>query len=142
MNWLDLLQKEFGDDVIEAKETYMDSMLILDITVKYTDLVNINTISTKINNWFDSQNIDRFDSISIHSPGVNLNYNIDELQNHINEDLLIKLHKNENQTDHYKAQLLEVESDSILVKWNQKGNIRKIKINKNNILSVEKYIKF
>ncbi|MCT4469546.1 ribosome assembly cofactor RimP [Mycoplasma sp. HS2188] len=142
MNWKEKLQAQFGDVIVDAKETNIESMFVLDITLKHTDMSKVNAESRLINEWLDTQNIERFDSISIHSPGVDLNYTVDELNEHIGEELLIKLHKNENKVNEYKAILLEVFDDEILLRWNQKGNIRKIKLSKSNIASIEKYIKF
>ncbi|MCS4536634.1 ribosome assembly cofactor RimP [Mycoplasma sp. CSL7475-4] len=142
MNWKEKLQAQFGDVIVDAKETNIESMFVLDITLKHTDMNKVNAESHLINEWLDTQNIERFDSISIHSPGVDLNYTVVELNEHIGEELLIKLHKNENKVNEYKAILLEVFDDEILLRWNQKGNIRKIKLSKSNIASIEKYIKF
>ncbi|QBF34344.1 ribosome assembly cofactor RimP [Mycoplasmopsis phocirhinis] len=142
LNWKLRLQEQFGDTIIDAKETTIDSLFVLDITVKHTDLSKVNAVSSFINDWLNTQNIERFDSICVHSPGISLDYSLTELHNHVGEEILIKLHKNENKVNEYKATLLEVFEDAILLRWNQKGNIRKIKLAKSNIASVQKYVKF
>ncbi|MBU4689561.1 hypothetical protein [Mycoplasma zalophidermidis] len=142
LNWDLKLKEVFGDDILSAKETSSDGFILLEVTVKYTDMQKVNELSCKINEWFDNENIDRFDGLEVHSPGINLSYEVNELNNHIGENLLIKLHKTENKVNEYICTLLQFNDADIIIKWNQKGNIRKIKVDKSNILSVEKFIKF
>ncbi|MBU4690416.1 ribosome assembly cofactor RimP [Mycoplasma sp. ES3157-GEN-MYC] len=142
MNWDLKLKEVFGDDILSAKETSSDGFILLEVTVKYTDMQKVNELSYKINEWFDNENIDRFDGLEVHSPGINLSYEVNELNNHIGENLLIKLYKTENKVNEYICTLLQFNDADIIIKWNQKGNIRKIKVDKSNILSVEKFIKF
>ncbi|ENY69828.1 Hypothetical protein, DUF150 family [Mycoplasmopsis bovigenitalium 51080] len=142
MNWFESLNKEFPNEIIQANEAHIDGMFALDITVKHRDMENLETLSRKINLWLETQDISRFDSILIHSPGTDLKIDLQNINEFINEDLEIKLNKNENKVDKYIAKLLEVHDEYLLIKWNQRGNIRKIKLQKDNIFSISKYIKF
>ncbi|WP_029608542.1 ribosome assembly cofactor RimP [Mycoplasma simbae] len=142
MNWKHILQTQFGEVILDAKEENIDGLIALDITVKHTQMEQVNNASRQINEFLDTQNIDRFDTISIHSPGLELNYTVESLSDHVGEDLKIKLVKAQNKTNELVSNLLEVNEQEIVVKWNQKGNIRKITIDKGNIASVEKHIKF
>ncbi|UUD35326.1 ribosome assembly cofactor RimP [Mycoplasmopsis caviae] len=143
MNWKDELVNKFGDVILDAKIINEDGLKLLDVSVKFSDLNDVEKISKEINEYIDLMysNID-VDSLSVHSPGVELAYKIDDLINHINEMLTIYLIKNVEKQDKFNAKLLEVLEDKILIHWNSKGQFRKIFIGKNNIKKVEKYIKF
>lgn len=142
MNWKLLLAQHFNE-VIDAKETVEDGMQILDITLSHSDLNHINDASIKINKFLDENaNIERFDSIVIHSPGLIDDIDFASLSQFIGQDIEIFLQKNENGVNKYNALLLEDNDQSIKIKWNQKGNIRKIDVDKSNIIKIKRHFKF
>ncbi|WP_029905430.1 ribosome assembly cofactor RimP [Mycoplasmopsis opalescens] len=146
MNWKEIFSKcELSKEILDAKIVKEDGMNLLEITVNKHDLEQIELISQKINFYFDSldKNItDQIDSLTILSPGVSSDIQFEELSGYIGKNLFIKLKKSENKTMEYIAVLLEVNNDNILIKWNSKGNIRKIQVSKENIKQIEEYIKF
>ncbi|AIA29767.1 ribosome maturation factor RimP [Mycoplasmopsis californica] len=142
MNWTAFLKEKFGDVIIEAKESKADGLFILDITVKYTNLDDIKTITEEINSQVDEKLFEPFHFVSIHSPGTKIDIAINDLDEYIGTDLLIKTHKNEYKTNEFKVKLLSVGDEEITCQWNQKGNIRKINLTKSNISSIQKYFKF
>lgn len=143
MNWKEILEKQFGSQILEAKIIEEDGLKLLDISVNYHDLNKVEEISKQLNEFIDSNypSLD-IDSLSIHSPGVELTYKTDELEKHIGEMLTIKLNKSVEKQDKFNGKLLEVLEDKIQISWNNKGQFRKVFIDKNNIVKVEKYIKF
>ncbi|ADN68697.1 conserved hypothetical protein [Mycoplasmopsis fermentans JER] len=143
MNWKEILEKQFGSQILEAKIIEEDDLKLLDISVNYHDLNKVEEISKQLNEFIDSNypSLD-IDSLSIHSPGVELTYKTDELGKHIGEMLTIKLNKSIEKQDKFNGKLLEVLEGKIQISWNNKGQFRKVFIDKNNIVKVEKYIKF
>ncbi|VEU75532.1 Uncharacterised BCR, YhbC family COG0779 [Mycoplasmopsis maculosa] len=143
MNWKDFLQTKFNEIIKEAKIINEDNMSFLDITVSYTDLNEVDKISKEINEYIDQSNLTLdFDYLTIHSPGFKTNYEINELGEHIDELIDLDLKKSVNKLNHYTGKLLSVNEDSIVIHWNNKGQFRKIELEKNNIIKINKHIKF
>ncbi|MBZ4203348.1 ribosome assembly cofactor RimP [Mycoplasma tauri] len=137
MDWRKTLINEFCDQIIDVKFLNENSMKLLDVTVSHTDIQSINELTNEINSYVDGLNVElEFEAISIHSPGFDSNYKIDELESHIGEVLDVKLIKNVDKKDFYTGELLEVSESSILLRWNCKGQFRKVNILKENISSI------
>ncbi|EGV00513.1 hypothetical protein MCSF7_03143 [Mycoplasmopsis columbina SF7] len=144
MNWKEILQKEFGNDVFDAKIEKEDGITFLFVTSNYSDMNQVEELAKKISDFLNLnyENKMNFDSLSVQSKGVKLVYEIDELGELINEFIEVNLIKNLNKQEKFIGKLLEVNEDSILVEWNAKGQFRKQVIEKTNIKKVEKHIKF
>ncbi|VEU76650.1 ribosome assembly cofactor RimP [Mycoplasmopsis columbina] len=144
MNWKEILQKEFGNDVFDAKIEKEDGITFLFVTSSYSDMNQVEELAKKISDFLDLnyENKMNFDSLSVQSKGVKLVYEIDELGELINKFIEVNLIKNLNKQEKFIGKLLEVNEDSILVEWNAKGQFRKQVIEKTNIKKVEKHIKF
>lgn len=144
MNWKEILQKKFGNDVFDAKIEKEDGITFLFVTSSYSDMNQVEELAKKISDFLDLnyENKMNFDSLSVQSKGVKLVYEIDELGELINEFIEVNLIKNLNKQEKFIGKLLEVNEDSILVEWNAKGQFRKQVIEKTNIKKVEKHIKF
>lgn len=143
MNWKTTLEEKFKDQILKVENLKEDGLDLLDITVKYTNMDDVEKISKEINEYLDSLKVEYdFDSLLIHSPGVKYDYTADELENYINEKFTINLIKAIDKKEKYIGELLEVNQDQILIKWNKKGQFRKTWLDKNNIKKIEKYIKF
>ncbi|MFV8459077.1 hypothetical protein [Mycoplasma sp. 005V] len=115
----------------------------LSITVDSTNLEEVEKISRSISAYLESENwfTDDF-SLEVLSKGTDLSVTFDNINEFIDKYLDIKLVKPFDGLLELIAKLLSVEEDHILVEWNQKGRIRKIKIEKANISEISEYIKF
>ncbi|WLP85349.1 ribosome assembly cofactor RimP [Mycoplasma seminis] len=115
----------------------------LSVTVDSTDLNEVEKISRELSNYLDTQNwfTDDF-SLEVLSKGTDLKVTFDNIDQFIDKYLIISFKKPVENLDDMIAQLLEINENDILVKWNQKGRIRKIKIEKSNIADISEYIKF
>ncbi|MFV8469796.1 hypothetical protein ACNQ17_02635 [Mycoplasma sp. Sp48II] len=115
----------------------------LSITVDSTNLDEVEKISREISTYLESQSwfTDDF-ALEVLSKGTDLSVTFDNIHEFIDKYLDIKLIKPFDSLTELIAKLLSIENDHILVEWNQKGRIRKIKIEKANISEISEYIKF
>ncbi|TKA59586.1 hypothetical protein MBOVa_0060 [Mycoplasmopsis bovis 8790] len=143
MNWKNLLINKFENMITDVQLLKEDGLLILEVTASSTDLKAIEELTKLINEYIDSLDVELdFDSLSVSSPGFKLDYVTDELGNHIGEIIDVKLNKNVNKLDFYTGELLEDDDESILIKWNCKGQFRKVKIEKSNIKKASMNIEY
>lgn len=143
MNWKNLLVNKFGNTIADVKLLKEDGLLILEVTALSTDLKAIEELTKLINEYIDSLDVELdFDSLSVSSPGFKLDYETDELGNHIGEIIDVKLNQNVNKIDFYTGELLEDDDESILLKWNCKGQFRKVRIEKSNIKKARMNIEY
>ncbi|QGZ97892.1 ribosome assembly cofactor RimP [Mycoplasma sp. NEAQ87857] len=140
MDYKKAITNQFGSIILEAS---LKSDL-LEITLNTTNLNDVEQYTRKIFSWIIEQ--DWYDeekmSLSIQSAGLPLEINLDDINLYINQMVKINTVKSFEGLNHFVVELLEDLGDEILVKWNKKGQFRKIKIAKDNIKDVEKYIKF
>ncbi|MFV8470099.1 hypothetical protein ACNQ2O_02590 [Mycoplasma sp. AA7A] len=115
----------------------------LSITVDSTNLDAVEKISREISTYLESQSwfTDDF-SLEVLSKGTDLSVTFDNIHEFIDKYLDIKLIKAFEGLTELIAKLLSIADDYILVEWNQKGRIRKVKIEKANISEISEYIKF
>ncbi|ATO31068.1 ribosome assembly cofactor RimP [Mycoplasmopsis bovirhinis] len=142
MDYKKLLTLQFGKIILSAKLTNTFGKT-LEVTVDYNDLEKVQVISQEISAYLDNQ--DWFDDnycLEVLSKGEALEIPLDKLENHLNKNLKIFLSRPFADQSILIAKLLEVTKEQIKLQWNQKGNIRKILINKTQINKIEKYIKF
>lgn len=143
MNWKNLLVNKFGNTIADVKLLKEDGLLILEVTALSTDLKAIEELTKLINEYIDSLDVELdFDSLSVSSPGFKLDYETDELGNHIGEIIDVKLSQNVNKLDSYTGELLENDDESILLKWNCRGQFRKVRIEKSNIKKARMNIEY
>ncbi|WP_029512661.1 LSm family protein [Mycoplasmopsis iners] len=144
MNWEQILKEQFGNIILKAKIDNFAGVKSLDVYLDTAEEKVVNEYSQKINDFIDEkfgQNLN-FDALTIGTRGEQMDYEIAELDKLINETLEINLLKNVEKNDKLIVKLLENQEDKILVQWNNKGQIRKIEIAKNNIKAIKKHIKF
>ncbi|MCE6056716.1 ribosome assembly cofactor RimP [Mycoplasmopsis agalactiae] len=143
MNWKSLLVEKFGNKINDVKIVNEDGLLILEVIASSRDLKDIEELTKIVNDYIDSLNVEfDFDSLSISSPGFKMDYETDELGNHIGEIVDVKLNKNVNKLDFYTGEILENNPESILLKWNCKGQFRKVEIEKANIKKISMNIEY
>ncbi|TNK89382.1 hypothetical protein C4M83_05675, partial [Mycoplasmopsis pullorum] len=81
-------------------------------------------------------------NLSVLSKGVETNISLDDVENYINQKLKFFLDKAYLTHNIFVGEVLEVLENEILIKWNDHGQFRKIKLDKNNLNKIELYIKF
>ncbi|MEE3928554.1 hypothetical protein V2E24_03120 [Mycoplasmopsis ciconiae] len=138
MNIKELLENKFKDSIKEIEFlggilTITTSNEVKDQTY-FMDLVDKFLIQNNINT-------DELDII-VQSPGLDLEVDMNNIDRYVGETLRFELKKAFLSQNVLVAQLLENKEDELLVKWNNKGQFRKVKINKENILNIELYVKF
>ncbi|WP_025755202.1 ribosome assembly cofactor RimP [Mycoplasmopsis cricetuli] len=139
MDFLKILKNKFGNNILNVK---MQND-ILTIEVDTCDLEQTIKFTKEIQQEFKEKNINYDDiNLEVLSRGKKLEVEISELNQHFSNMLKFEFKKPIEEHKVIIAKLKEINDDSVLVIWNQKGRIRKISIDKNNIKKIEIYIKF
>ncbi|AWX70234.1 ribosome assembly cofactor RimP [Mycoplasmopsis anatis] len=143
LNYKEELKKHFGDMIIDAKLTNEFNQQMLEVTVNVNDLNQVNTWTTLLNEYLESVAWFKDEyGLTVMSKGEKLEYTFDELVDKIGTFIKVKLNKSINKNDTYIGEILEYNPEDILLKWNDHGQFRKIKLSKIDINKIEKYIKF
>lgn len=143
LNYKEDLKNHFGDAIIDAKLISEFGQQILEVTVDANDLIQVNKWTTLLNEYLESVTWFKDEyALTVMSKGEKLEYEFDELVHKIGAFIKVKLNKSVNKHDIYIGELLEFNNGEILLKWNDHGQFRKIKLTKNDISNIEKYIKF
>ncbi|WBP84119.1 ribosome assembly cofactor RimP [Mycoplasmopsis edwardii] len=142
MDYKKMLTETFGDVIISAKLTDTFGKT-LEVVVDYRDLNKVEEISKKISTYLDEQEwfSDEY-FLEVLSKGEDIEIAVDNIQMFINETVKVNLIKPFSGHDTLIVKVLEDQEAQIMFQWNQKGRIRKILIDKENISKIEKYIKF
>ncbi|WP_117274958.1 LSm family protein [Mycoplasmopsis edwardii] len=142
MDYKKMLTETFGDVIISAKLTDTFGKT-LEVVVDYRDLNKVEEISKKISTYLDEQEwfSDEY-FLEVLSKGEDIEIAVDNIQMFINETVKVNLIKPFSGHDTLIVKVLENQEAQIMFQWNQKGRIRKILIDKQNISKIEKYIKF
>ncbi|QIW61894.1 ribosome assembly cofactor RimP [Mycoplasmopsis gallinacea] len=142
MDYKKILNEHFGDLILDAKMVF-DPESSLEITINTDSLDVVTEQSRKIVDFLESQTWFKDSwNVIVLSKGTDLNVNLDNVTNYIGQMVTFNLHKSFEGQNVFNVEILEDLGDEILVRWNNKGNFRKIKLNKSNITKAEKYIKF
>lgn len=143
LNYKEDLKNRFGDAIIDAKLISEFGQQILEVTVDANDLIQVNKWTTLLNEYLESVTWFKDEyALTVMSKGEKLEYEFDELVDKIGAFIKVKLNKSVNKHDIYIGELLEFNDGEILLKWNDHGQFRKIKLTKKDINNIEKYIKF
>ncbi|WP_027120734.1 ribosome assembly cofactor RimP [Mycoplasmopsis lipofaciens] len=145
MNWNLVLKDKFKEKVISAKINHDKELNVevLEVVVNSHDIKEIENITKQINEFIDAnfENKINFDNLSILSPGVKYDFVFEDLcQEMYGEKLKIKLKKNQYKNNEFIGKLLEKNNDFLILLWNNKGQMRKIQLEKENIQKIEKYL--
>ncbi|SJZ47227.1 hypothetical protein [Mycoplasmopsis verecunda] len=139
----ELLKQQFPS-ILSAKITNDEVFgKTLSVTVDTRDLSEVEKISKQLSLYLESQQWfgDDF-ALEVLSKGTDLTVTFDNIDQYIDKYLDIKLLKSFDGLNELIAKLISIEDDFINLEWNQKGRIRKIKIDKSNISEISEYIKF
>ncbi|TDV23301.1 ribosome maturation factor RimP [Mycoplasmopsis mustelae] len=143
MDYKQILSQNFKDVIVSAKFIKNDFGETLEVVTTYNDLKDVETISKQISAFLETQTwFTDAHNLEVLSKGVETTLDINNLNEVIGKYIQIKTKKSLYSQNIFQIQLLEDHREKLLGKWNQKGQIRKIWFEKNNILSAELYIKF
>ncbi|WP_406613811.1 hypothetical protein ACJA23_02810 [Mycoplasma corogypsi] len=142
MDYKNLLNSKFENKILDAKLIRKD-ITVLEIVVNTRELAEIESITKQINEFLETQEWFKDDYyVEVLSKGTDLTVSLDEINNNIGKTVKIETIKSFESLNIFIVELLEDLCDQILVKWNKKGQIRKVKFDKLNIKLIEEYIKF
>lgn len=143
MNYSEILKNKFKDEILNVEILTEDGLKILDICAKYISLKEIEILTKKINTFVDETEwINEFDTISVHSPETQLTFPIEQISDYINQEVKFYFYKPIKNMEFVVGKVKEILDEKIIIIWNNKGQFRKLEIVKNNILKLEKHIKF
>ncbi|RIV16820.1 ribosome assembly cofactor RimP [Mycoplasmopsis gallopavonis] len=142
MDYKKILSEQFPDAILDAK-LINGASPILEITVDTKDLNDVENYSRKIYAFLETQSWFKDDyALEVLSKGTDLVLDKNNLTQSLGQMIKIKTYKSFEGLNSFVAELLEDKAEEIVVKWNKKGQFRKITFNKENIESIEIYIKF
>lgn len=135
------LISKFGNLILDLEISEKEQMIIARIDV--TDLVSVEKWTDKIYDFLDQKyNIGENYAFSLESKGEEIEVKINDLNSFLNKKLRFALKKDFKGHSIYVGELLENNEDDILIKWNDHGQFKKIKLQKENIEKIEIYIKY
>ncbi|MGL5732973.1 MAG: hypothetical protein ACRCXE_02810 [Metamycoplasmataceae bacterium] len=139
---LEELRKRLDFELLDCKFSRRDNLDFLDIEINYSTLAEIEEKSKIISNILDE--IDKSDKeyyLNIYSPGAEREIEFQELENYINKYIKITLKNQQLNNTIFDGELLEIGEESLKLKVNIKGCIRKIDFKISNIKNINKSIK-
>lgn len=143
MDYSKILKEKFPEMVLSVSITNQDFGKTLSVELDTEDLEEVVKYTKLIDQYLEEENIYPQDmALEVLSRGEEITLDLNNLEKYLNK--MVKLHfvKAVEKEQSMIAELLEVSDDQILVLWNQKGRMRKINIQRSNILNGEIYIKF
>ncbi|MEA4115231.1 hypothetical protein VBM87_00310 [Mycoplasma sp. 744] len=144
MNWFLILKEKFGEIIYSCKIIRQDNMLLLDVILDTNDYLTVEQFTSEINIFLDlnySSNLN-FDYLSVSTKGKKTEYEIEELDQLLNEFIEVQLLTSVNKKMKFIGHLIFKDRENIVIKWNNKGQLRKQGIKINNISKIKKHIKF
>ncbi|WP_036451746.1 ribosome assembly cofactor RimP [Mycoplasma buteonis] len=142
MDYKKLLNEQFGNKVLEAKLTNF-SGTTLEVVLDTDNLNEVENFSRSLSQFLETQTWFKDEyNLEVLSRGDDLNLDKHNLSSHVGEMVKINTIKSFESLNTFVVELLEDNETEVLVRWNKKGQFRKIKLSKDNISSIEKYIKF
>lgn len=143
MDYSKILKEKFPEMVLSVAITNQDFGKTLSVELDTEDLEEVIKYTKLIDQYLEEENIYPQDmALEVLSRGEEITLDLNNLEKYLNK--MVKLHfvKAVDKEQSMIAELLEVSDNQILVLWNQKGRMRKINIERSNILNGEIYIKF
>ncbi|MCR8613346.1 MAG: hypothetical protein NC236_02585 [Mycoplasma sp.] len=135
-----LLKDEAKVNELFFKKEFGNNFLKIELEFQNRNMDHITTLSKKISVFLDENNlIDVEYILDIYSSGTSFEIKIDELENYIDKKIEIFPEKQFYGLSSFVGKLKEIHDNDILVIWDQKGNMRKIKVEKSNIVKINKY---
>lgn len=130
----------------EVKDAFFETevgALFLRIELSIRDFDEVVKVSEAINAFLDANEpTEKEYFLDIYSAGTETQLEVSELDKHIDAYMEVKLNKNIKDKDCFIGNLISVDENQIIIRWNAKGQFRKQEITKENIKSVNLATKF
>ena len=141
MNITEHIKKNFSS-VMEAYIEEEFGSKFIRVCVNETELSKLAKISSEINKFVDEVDLsDDAYFLDIFSPGTDQTFEVNKSIDYIGQNIRVILKTHLKSMSTYEGELLSVEKDSLIIKWNNKGQFRKQQIKFDNIEKIETYIK-
>lgn len=143
MDYLKLLKKELGDKILSASFKIEPFAKTLTIEVDSIDLDEVTAITKEIQALLEAKNLYPNDlQLEVLSKGNSTDIDLDKMNEFVGQTIKLVFYKSVEKEQIMVGELIEASQDSFILKWNQKGRIRKLNIAKSEVQSAEVYIKF
>lgn len=143
MDYLKLLKKESGDKILSASFKIEPFAKTLTIEVDSIDLDEVTAITKEIQALLEAKNLYPNDlQLEVLSKGNSTDIDLDKMNEFVGQTIKLVFYKSVEKEQIMVGELIEASQDSFILKWNQKGRIRKLNIAKSEVQSAEVYIKF
>ncbi|QZE12161.1 hypothetical protein [Mycoplasma sp. Ms02] len=145
MDLRSILKNQFGDIIIDAKQKQdklfgfgTGAEVILDVT----DLESLEKHTAQIIDFMKTFSwYDDLAFVNIESKGEGDELDLSDLSKHVDQRVKLHFRKSFNGNQTIIVDILEDKGDTVLVKWNDHGRIRKLEFKKDELTNVEKYYK-
>ncbi len=137
MNILKDLHKKFGEKITSAKWETEFGAEFLRIEVQEPNLEKLTAISKEISDYLDT--IDQLNKkyfLDIFSSGTEKEITFDNIGKYIDKNIFISLKKPIKDKIEFEGKLIDVIENTLIIKWNSKGQFRKQKLSKNDIQKI------
>lgn len=114
----------------------------LRVEVALKSLDDVIEVSRKISDYLDE--IDNTDSeyfLDVYSSGTDKKIEISEIKSFLNQNIFVSLKARIKDKKEFEGTLVEIDENTITIKWNAKGQIRKQQIALDNISDIKQYAK-
>ncbi|ADE20007.1 ribosome assembly cofactor RimP [Mycoplasma crocodyli] len=140
MDRIEKIKNKFNDAILEIKELKNDQDFTLEIVLDTRDLKTVEKYTREIYDFLENESLLGEDtSLDILSKGSDIIVSIDEIEKFIGKKLVFSLKKEVMNTLEIPGKLLSVDGNNITIQFNQKGLLRKVELNKENIKEVKIY---
>ena len=114
----------------------------LKIQVSFESLDKITNASKEISIFLDKNNFTNKNYfLDVFSPGTDKEFEPKDSKKFIGHNIYVELHKQLKNKTKFIGELVSFENNEIKIKWNLKGQIKKQKINIDNIKVIKNYVK-
>lgn len=143
MDYLKLLKKELGDKILSASFKIEPFAKNLTIEVDSIDLDEVTAVTKEVQALLEAKNLYPNDlQLEVLSKGNSTDIDLDKMNEFVGQTIKLIFYKSVEKEQIMVGDLIEASQDSFILKWNQKGRIRKLNIAKSEVKSAEVYIKF
>ncbi|WP_036463967.1 ribosome assembly cofactor RimP [Mycoplasmopsis sturni] len=143
MDYLKLLKKELGDKILSASFKIEPFAKTLTIEVDSIDLDEVTAITKEVQALLEAKNLYPNDlQLEVLSKGNSTDIDLDKMNEFVGQTIKLIFYKSVEKEQIMVGDLIGASQDSFILKWNQKGRIRKLNIAKSEVKSAEVYIKF
>lgn len=136
------LQQKFGNTVNKVFLEKRGPLLFLNVELNLTDFDEVVSASRNISAHLDEINYsDDEYFLDIYSKGTELELDLSNVNEYLNKSVSIDLKKSVKSKIEFIGDLVEVKEDSLILRWNAKGQFRKQELEFKNIENIKLFTK-